>query len=216
MAYLKNRMGPWKLKLTGWIFTSIVSLVALTWRVRFIGRKYVDDLTRKKKPFVLVFWHGDMLMGWYFHRHRGYSSLVSMSKDGDILAEILRQWKYSVIRGSSSKGGKNARMEMEELIRNNCVLVVTPDGPQGPRHEMKMGALRIAQKTGVPVISVTFTVNRAYQLRSWDNFIVPLPFSKIVVQYRAPEIVDPGLTGKALDVYREEFQEKMKPGIIGA
>lgn len=216
MGYIKNRFGPWMLKYVGWTVTVLIGIVALTWRVRFIGREYIDGLTRDRKPFVLVFWHGDMLMGWYFHRGRRYSSLVSMSKDGDVLAEILRRWKYTVIRGSSSKGGKDARSQMENLVRSGHVLVVTPDGPRGPRYEMKMGALRTAQKTGVPVVPVTFTVTHAYTLRSWDKFTVPLPFSRIIVQYRAPEIIDPELTGDALNEYREEFQNDMKPGIVGA
>jgi lysophospholipid acyltransferase (LPLAT)-like uncharacterized protein len=216
MEYIKNRLDPWKLKSLGWLLTSIVGAVAFTWRVRFIGSDYVNDLTEKGKPFVLVFWHGDMLMGWYFHRNRKYSSLVSKSKDGDILAEILRQWRYIVIRGSSSKGGRDARLQMEKLVRSGQVLVVTPDGPRGPRYEMKMGALRTAQKTGVPVVSVTFKVKHAYILRSWDKFTVPLPFTKIIVQYKAPEIINPELNGDALDEYREEFQEGMKPGIVGA
>lgn len=216
MGFIKNRLGPWKLKSLGWSITSLVGLTAATWRVEFVGREYIDSLTEKRKPFVLVFWHGDMLMGWYFHRYRGYSSLVSRSRDGDLLAEILKQWKYNVIRGSSSKGGKEARQEMENLVREGHMLVVTPDGPRGPRYEMKMGALRIAQKTGVPVIAVTFSVSNATHIRSWDKFTVPLPFSKIIVQYRAPEMIDPDLNGDALDAYREDFQEKMKPGIAGA
>ena len=216
MRFIKKRFGPWKLKCAGWLFTTVVGLVAFTWRVRFIGREYIDDLTGKGKPFVLVFWHGDMLMGWYFHRNRSYSSLVSMSRDGDVLSEILRQWNYFVVRGSSSKGGKDARMQMEELIRAGKVLVVTPDGPRGPRYEMKMGAVRIAQKTGVPLVSVAFKVKHAYYLKSWDKFTVPLPFTKIIVQYRAPEMIEPELEGDALDEYRDELQKKMKPGIVGA
>ncbi len=216
MGYIKSRLGQWKLKCIGGLFTTLVGLLALTWRVRFIGREYINDLTDKRKPFVLVFWHGDMLMGWYFHRNRNYSSLVSMSKDGDVLAEILRQWRYRIIRGSSSKGGKDARMQMEKLIRSGYVLIVTPDGPRGPRYEMKMGALRTAQKTGTPVVSVTFDVKQALFFNSWDKFTVPLPFTKITVQYRAPEMIDPGLSGESLDEYREDFQERIRPGIIGA
>ncbi len=204
------------MKCLGWTFTSLVGLVASTWRVRFIGRDYINSLTEQQKPFVLLFWHGDMLMGWYFHKYRKYSSLVSRSKYGDLLSEILKQWQYNVIRGSSSKGGKEARQEMENLVRAGHTLVVTPDGPRGPRYEMKMGALRTAQKTGVPVVAVTFEVSSTTHLQSWDKFTVPLPFSKVIVKYQAPEMIDPDLSGDALDAYREDFQERMKPGIIGA
>jgi len=214
MRFLKSRLAGRKKRIIGWLFTSLVGAVGLTWRVRFYGRAFIDDLTAKKKPFVIVFWHGDMLMGWYFHRNRKYSSLVSMSRDGDLLAEILRQWKYTVIRGSSSKGGKDARARMEHLLRKGHVLVVTPDGPQGPRYEMKMGALRTAQKTGVPIVSVTFQVDRALFLNTWDKFTIPLPFTRIIVTYRAPEMVHPELNGDDLNEYREDFEKRMKPGIV--
>jgi len=216
MGFLKQRMGPWKLKCVGWSIPSLVGIVAATWRVRFIGREYIDSLTGEGKPFILVFWHGDMLLGWYFHRNRKYSSLVSQSRDGDVLAEILHHWNYQVIRGSSSKGGKEARQQMEQLVRDGHTLVVTPDGPRGPRYEMKMGALRTAQKTGVPVVAVTFSVSNSMNLKSWDRFTIPLPFSKIIVEYRAPEMIDPDLHGEELNDFREGFQERMKPGVIGA
>jgi lysophospholipid acyltransferase (LPLAT)-like uncharacterized protein len=216
MAYIKNRLDPWKLKMIGFGTAGAIGVLGLTWRVRYIGRDYIDRLTREKHPFVLIFWHGDMLMGWYFHRNRGYSSLVSMSRDGDLLAEILRRWKYRVIRGSSSRGGQEARAQMESLVREGHVLVVTPDGPRGPRYEMKMGALRTAQKTGVPVVSVSFEVTGSYRTDSWDRFIVPAPFSKILVKYHSPEIIDPGLSGEELDKYRSDFQKRMQPGLSGA
>jgi lysophospholipid acyltransferase (LPLAT)-like uncharacterized protein len=215
MAFFNKRMEPWKLKLIAWLVARSTDLLAMTWRVRFIGRNYVDELTQKGKPFVLVFWHGDMLMGWYFHRNRRYSSLVSMSRDGDLLTEILRQWRFTVIRGSSSKGSAEAKTQMEQIIRNGKTLVVTPDGPRGPVYEMKMGALRTAQKTGVPLVSVTFSWSRAYRMKSWDRFTVPKPFSKIIVRYRAPELIDPDLHGEALNEIREDFEKGMKPGLIG-
>jgi len=79
---------------------------------------------------------------------------------------------------------------------------------------MKMGALRTAQKTGVPIVSVTFHVDRALFLNTWDKFTIPLPFTRIIVTYRAPEIIHPELSGDDLDVYRENFEKRMKPGIV--
>ncbi len=209
MAFLKRRPGELKVRLIGALVTFVTGIVALTWRVIAEGRNHYEELLESGRPFVLVFWHGEMLMGWYFHRHRNYNCLVSMSKDGDVLAGILKRWKYNVIRGSSSRGGKEARRIMEAVIRDNKILVVTPDGPRGPKYEMKMGAIRTAQRTGVPVLAVRCIADAGYRFKSWDRFTIPLPFSKITLRYLEPNYIEPGLEGEALSREREKLQLRM-------
>lgn len=215
MGFFKKRLQPSKLRIFARSITTAIAILALTWRVTISGQKNIDGLISKKEPFVLVFWHGDMLMGWYFHRNYHFTSLVSMSRDGDLLAEVLGQWKYEILRGSSSKGGQEARAQLERVVREGKTIVVTPDGPRGPVYEMKMGALRIAQKTGVPLVSVTFTVRPAFRLRSWDRFTVPGPFAKIMIQYHRPEYINPGFSRAELEQFRQYFQNKMKSGVRG-
>jgi lysophospholipid acyltransferase (LPLAT)-like uncharacterized protein len=155
-------------------------------------------------------------MGWYLHRNKRYSCLVSMSRDGDILAEILTLWRYRVIRGSSSRGGKEARRIMEDEVRSGNVLVMTPDGPRGPRIEMKMGAVRTAQKTGAPLLPVRFFVRRSFILKSWDRFEIPAPFARITVRYLEPQLIDRALEGSTLTERKHMIERKMNQETVEA
>jgi lysophospholipid acyltransferase (LPLAT)-like uncharacterized protein len=137
-----------------------------------------------EKKAVFIFWHNKMLIGWKLFKGKGYAALVSQSKDGAILNNILKRWKYTVIRGSSSKGGKEAIEDIVNLISNNRSSVITPDGPRGPAGEVKNGALIISNKTGLPIIPVKIKYSRSKILsRSWDKFEIPLPFSRCEVTF---------------------------------
>jgi lysophospholipid acyltransferase (LPLAT)-like uncharacterized protein len=210
MGFLKERPGKAKRRLISLFLSTVIKLLSMTWRIRYAGKEVYEELCRSGKAFIIVFWHGEMLMGWFYHRNMGYSCLVSMSRDGDILAEILTYWKYRVIRGSSSRGGKDARDMMEQVVRSGDVLVVTPDGPRGPRYEMKMGAIRTAQKAGVPLLPVRFFTSRSYSARSWDRFVIPLPFASISIRYLEPRIINPSLEGGELSGFKDMIQASMQ------
>ncbi len=125
-----------------------------------------------------------MLVGWWLFRNRNSAALVSQSKDGDILNKILARWNYKVVRGSSSKGGKQALNELTELVRNNNSAVITPDGPRGPAGKMKNGAIIISKECDVPIIPVKITYKNSKKLdRSWDKFEIPYPFSECEVNF---------------------------------
>lgn len=131
------------------------------------------------RNFIFIFWHSQMLAGWWIFKNRNYSALVSQSKDGDILTKILKKWNYNVVRGSSSKGGKEALTEIINITKLNRPAVITPDGPRGPARELKNGAFIISHESNVPVIPVRIVYRHKIILKkSWDKFEVPLPFSK--------------------------------------
>lgn len=142
-----------------------------------------------------------MLIGWYLFKGKKYSALVSKSKDGDTLTRILKKWKYNVTRGSSSKGGKEAVTKIIEEIKGTTSVVITPDGPRGPIYEVKNGPLVVANKTGYPVIPVKIVMGKKKTLnKSWDDFEIPLPFSKCTVEFGNkmyyPEYLDESQLGQ--------------------
>ncbi len=187
-----------------------IEIVMRSLRYNVRNEQPVLGLVRDGKPFVLVFWHGSMTHPWWRMRHRNASALVSLSKDGEILTRLLRSWGYHVIRGSSSKQSKEAMDMMRGVVRDGYTLCVTPDGPRGPYHEMKMGAIRVAQTTGVPLVMVTVGYSRFKRLkRSWDRFEIPLPFSAARVEYSNPILIDPSLSGEALDEKRADLEKAM-------
>ncbi|MBN1448409.1 MAG: lysophospholipid acyltransferase family protein [Bacteroidetes bacterium] len=162
----------------------------------------INRLIADRLPFVLVFWHGSMTFPWWRMRRTNSAALVSHSKDGQILADLLRSWGYTVLRGSSSRGSKEAMGAMRGAVRNGHVLCVTPDGPRGPYHEMKMGAVRVAQTMKVPLVMVTVGYRRYRRLKSWDLFEIPFPFTHARVIYSDPLTINPELTGMELEEER--------------
>ena len=159
----------------------LLRLLARTWRFSLQGEM-------PSSPAVVAFWHDEMLPLWsVFARKKAraqgsttLSALTSLSKDGDILAQLLRDWGYIVVRGSSSKGGKEALEQMIRLARHS-ILLITPDGPRGPRHVMKAGAVIAAQRADVPLYLCRIAARGRRFERSWDKFLLPYPFVKISV-----------------------------------
>jgi lysophospholipid acyltransferase (LPLAT)-like uncharacterized protein len=157
--------------------------LASTWRVQ---EEVPDDcmsILKGEEPAVIVFWHGGMLPVWFRFRNRNYSALVSGSRDGEILSNYLqRSLGYTTIRGSSSRGGSEALAEIvEALCTRSCL--ITPDGPRGPVHEAKAGALIAAQRSGRKVLVAGWSSSSSWRFRSWDSMRVPRPFARIKFRY---------------------------------
>ncbi len=190
--------------------------VALLWcttlKITRVNADQFDELKRNGKNVVVAFWHGSMFVGWFLHRSQtnwNISALVSQSSDGEFLSTILERWNFTMIRGSSHIGGTEAMQLMVEEVESGSSLAITPDGPRGPRHEMKMGAVRVAQRAGVPLIVVGIAAATKKQLRSWDKFEVPLPFSSIVAKYSEPIIVPKELSNELLNEFKLKMQNLM-------
>lgn len=151
-------------------------LTSLTWRVRVLG-------TVDHKPKVVAFWHGKMLPVWFYYRkYRKKAAVVSNSKDGQVLSDYLKILKYKLIRGSSSKGGKQV-IERAILQAKDTTILITPDGPRGPKEIMKIGAVLIAHRGKVPLQLCSVDIGWKIKLNSWDKFEIPLPFSPITLKF---------------------------------
>ncbi len=156
----------------------LIRLIASTWRYTTSG--VIPDA----KPCIIAFWHDSMLPGWQHHSMLHAIALVSQSKDGSILTLLLEQWGIKTIRGSSSKSGKEALAEAIELVKQGHTLLLTPDGPRGPRHRFKAGAVIAAQRADVPLYLARIKASSAYVFKkSWDKFLLPFPFAKIHIDY---------------------------------
>ncbi len=206
---MKKRLTIIALKLILW---RVLLLWCRTLRFTFVHDDALKQLHREKKNYVIAFWHGSMFVGWFLHRPEEggrISALVSQSKDGEFLSTVLERWKYSMIRGSSHIGGKEAMQLMVDSVKSGSALAITPDGPRGPRQRMKMGAVRTAQRTNVPLILAGIAMEKKKHLRSWDRFEVPMPFSRIAVHYSEPVTVPAELTGEPLDRFKQEMEDRL-------
>jgi lysophospholipid acyltransferase (LPLAT)-like uncharacterized protein len=171
------------LRLLPWAAT----LLARTLRIRWHG-----DLPTRA---IVMFWHGKMFAGWIAARKHKPIALVSKSKDGAILSSVLSHWGYQLSRGSTKKGGMEALEEAIERIKNAKVdtLAITPDGPTGPQHLFKRGGFIAARESELPLVMLSIRYRNRIQLKSWDKFEVPLPFSRVDIDVKdipLPESLD--------------------------
>ncbi|GAB2181110.1 DUF374 domain-containing protein [Denitratisoma sp. agr-D3] len=150
-------------------------LLAATWRLRLTG-------PLPPARAVLAFWHGDMLPVWKHFAAGGDYALVSRSRDGGLLTDLLQRWGFRVIRGSSSKGGKEAWAELLAAAQRGRVLL-TPDGPRGPAHKLKAGAVVAAYRAQVPLWLCRVRCGAAIRGTHWDRFLIPLPFAAIDLEF---------------------------------
>lgn len=183
------------LRFVGLHFLYYILIVLIkTLRIEIKNDFEIKNNLKTNKNFVLAFWHGTMLIPWYCNRKRNFSALVSQSPDGEILVRILERWKYMTIRGSSNIGGKEALELMLAQASQGKNIAVTPDGPKGPIHEMKAGAVVTAKKSGISLYLLGVGYEKKYLLKSWDKFEIPKPFSRVALIYSDQINIDPALS----------------------
>lgn len=167
----------------------ILRLLGATWRVRREGSEAFDAMLERREPFIVVFWHGEIVPVTWVHRRRGIAPLISRHADGEVIARIVEGLGYRTVRGSTTRGGVRALLETAQRVEEGITVGFTPDGPRGPRHVFAPGALIVAQRTGRPIIALGATASRAWRLRSWDRHLVPKPFATVTIRYSGPEYV---------------------------
>jgi len=173
-------------------------------------------LAESGAPYVYALWHGRMVLPILVHRHESVVTMASRSKDGEIIARWLTRNGYIPARGSTTRGGGAALQEMIERMREGHPGALTVDGPKGPPRVVQPGVLRLARETRAWILPISGASSRPRFLRSWDRYLVPLPFSRNVVTYGEPiappnsSSEDEAVTrrlGEALDAATHEADE---------
>ncbi|MGC3990134.1 MAG: lysophospholipid acyltransferase family protein [Chthoniobacteraceae bacterium] len=162
----------------------LVRAIIFTMRIRIEDRAGV--LGKPPEPrLIWLFWHNRLfLIPWLIQRklsQRPGSALTSASKDGDYLAAFIERFNVRPIRGSSSRRGVAALLEMKRMLETGVDVAITPDGPRGPRYHLNPGVVTLAQKTGVQIMPINVEYSGYWQLKSWDGFMIPKPFSRAVI-----------------------------------
>ncbi len=172
-----------KLKFKYKLAIILIDILSNSWHIKIKG--CIPEI-----PGVIAFWHGSMLPVWKFFSEKESTALVSLSKDGEILSSLLERWNFKLIRGSSKKGGKEAlRLVVEEDL--DRFILITPDGPQGPAKKFKPGAIISAIRRQCPLYLCSVKTNSAIHFsKSWDNFLLPLPFSVIELTFSDAIIIE--------------------------
>lgn len=186
-----------------------VTLLCRTLKISFQNQGCIEGLVKENRNFVLAFWHGTMLIPWYIHRNRDFVALVSRSKDGTMLFKILNKWNYEVVRGSSHTGGSVALGIMVDHAKNSKSIAITPDGPKGPYHTLKPGAVIAAKKAGIPLVLLGVGYDKKRSLSSWDKFEIPKFFSRVNLVYSEPIYIDKDLSFEETSGIIEKCQMKL-------
>jgi lysophospholipid acyltransferase (LPLAT)-like uncharacterized protein len=142
-------------------------------------------------------------------RH-GVTVLTSPSKDGEILSQLVGAFGMGSVRGSSSRRGSRALLELVKLIRAGGDIAITPDGPRGPRYSLGPGVILLAQTTGASIVPAHASFSRCFRMKTWDGFIIPLPFSTISVTVAEEINIPKDLTEEEFEQARKNLEETLK------
>ena len=136
--------------------------------------------------------------------------MVSASRDGGVVARILEHFGIQPVRGSTSRRGPQALRELVTAAEEGYDLSITPDGPRGPRYEVQEGVIALAQLTGLPIVPVSYSLGWKYRPKSWDRFLVPIPFSRCHVCVGKPLRVTRQATEEEREALRLELENRLK------
>lgn len=165
-------------------------LLGYTARVKVVNKENVLPFWRQGKNVIYALWHSRIVFPVAYGRYRfkksNLSMIISQSRDGEYIARILEGLGFLPVRGSSSGGGARAFAHLLSLGEKGYDLAVTPDGPRGPKEVVKPGIIKLAQKSGLTIIPVSYSSSLKKVFKSWDRFMLPFPFSKVVLIFGNP------------------------------
>jgi hypothetical protein len=167
-------------------------------------------------PVIVCFWHNRILgITFAFDRiypkkRAGVTVLTSPSKDGEILAQLVGAFGMKAVRGSSSRRGSRALLELVKLIRSGRDIAITPDGPRGPRYSLGPGIILLAQTTGTRIVPAHASFSRCVRMKTWDGFIIPLPFSKVSVTIGEALAIPAELTAEEFETKRQNLEDLLQ------
>jgi hypothetical protein len=205
----------------GWLVAAYIELIIRTMRWRFENRAPVDEIMSGPQGLIALFWHGRIAQGMACRpllKNKSRRVMISLSPDGEFIAKAAERLKIPPVRGSAgregrlSKGGARAFREALGFIRSGGVMILTPDGPRGPREELPAGPLLMARAAGCPVFIMSLAARPALTLRSWDRAAIPLPFARGEVVLEGPLRLPPDPDAAAVERIRLEWQGRMRAG----
>ncbi len=204
-----NRLRPVAIRLIAWL----LQVLFYTLRPVYIQEPILRRLLDSPTPFIAAFWHGRLLYPLHMvrvYRQRRVTVLVSRSRDGEWISQIAQCFGVVPTRGSSHRGGGQGLLEMVRRVQEGYIACVTPDGPRGPRYQVQPGVVTLAQKTGAAIMPITYNAKWRKVMRSWDGFVVPMPFSRIVVIYGEPICVPAQATTDGLLAAQQEVEQRLQ------
>ncbi len=197
------------IRLAAWAFYLLILLIGRTIRFEVEGWEHFEAIENAGKIPIYTFWHDRIFTATYFFRNRGIAVITSQSKDGEYIARFIQRLGYGVVRGSSTRGGVGALVEMIRSMRQGVPMAFTVDGPKGPRYEAKSGAVLLAKKTGNPIMPFVIEPKRSWTAGSWDKLQIPVPFTRAKLTIGPPIYVAPDSTDENIREKLRELQDSL-------
>ncbi|HSY42373.1 MAG TPA: lysophospholipid acyltransferase family protein [Candidatus Acidoferrum sp.] len=210
--------AKWYQKLAAALVVFLIRTVAMTVRSRLEDRSGYFQSSPPPGKFIIAIWHNRLaLSAILYHRYvrkfepgRQFAAIASASRDGAFLAQILEDFGIVPIRGSSSRRGAQALVELTSCAELGYDLAVTPDGPRGPCYEAQGGVVVTAQLTGLPIIPVSYHLNWKIRLKSWDRFQIPLPFARCEVITGKPIFIPREISDEQREIFRKQLEQALR------
>ena len=212
VKYLKNFLKtPIVEKIVGVFAYCYLKFVGLTTRWQVKGVKETYKMLDEYGSMIVVGWHGRTLeMPYFWNKSRPLNALVSPHRDGRIIVEILKKFGIGHISGSSNRQSTEAAFELMSNLKSGNSIAIIPDGPLGPSMQMSLSPLFYAQKSGKPIVGITYSIAGSFIVtKSWDNMLVPLPFHKGRYVITEPFFVPQDATKEELEEYRKQLENKL-------
>ena len=188
----------------------VIRVLGSTLRWRTEGLEHVDAITRSGRQPVMAFWHGRILPATYYFRRRGIVVITSENFDGEWIAGIIERFGFGTARGSTSRGGRKALLQLTRDMARGRAAGFTVDGPRGPAGVAQPGAVWLAQATGNPVLPFHLEANRYWSLRSWDRTQIPKPFATVALAVGEPFEVPAGADPARIERARLELERRLR------
>lgn len=199
----------------------LIHLIIKSCKLRITGIETLEELREKNIPIIYAYWHRHIFVTIYRFKKTGARPLISLSEDGELVSRIAVEFGMNPVRGSSTRGGARAFLALVNTIKeDHSEVLITADGPKGPPRQIKDGTIRLAQKTNSVIVPICWHATREKVFtKTWDQFKIPLPFSKITYAYGKPFVIPAdaaredycevkGNLKKQIDSLEEEIEKK--------
>jgi lysophospholipid acyltransferase (LPLAT)-like uncharacterized protein len=187
----------------------LISLLGATLRWRSEGLEQLDAILRRGQQPVMAFWHGRILPATYYFRRRGIVVITSENFDGEWIAGIIERFGYGTARGSTTRGGRKALLQLTRAMAAGKAAGFTVDGPRGPARIAQPGAIWLAKATGNPVLPFHLEADRSWTLNSWDRTQIPKPFATVALAVGEPFAVPPDADEDQIERHRRLLEERL-------
>jgi lysophospholipid acyltransferase (LPLAT)-like uncharacterized protein len=197
------------IRIADWAFYALISLIGKTLRYETENWENFELAHENSKIPIYVFWHNRIFAGTFFFRDRRIVVITSQSFDGEYIARFIRRFGYGAVRGSSTRGGVSALVELIRVMRAGIPAAFSIDGPKGPKYVAKPGACVLAKKTGNPMMPFVVETKNFWEVKSWDRLQIPKPFSSVRVLIGSPIFVSKDADDSEIEKKRLELQKAL-------